>query len=101
MESITLLIKEINTSPFIVVHVGLSVSQVLSMTESKSKEKLNGPIFSSVHKFLFPVKMIIKDVTVVILDFLINGFSKTTSLIKLVLLIKLLDTIMASDVQLK
>jgi len=82
-------------------HVGLSVLQALSMTESKSKEKLNGPIFFSVHKFLSPVKMIIKVVTVVILDFLTNGFTKTISLIKPVLHIKLMDMIMVSDAQLK
>lgn len=50
-------------------------------------------------KFSFHVKKTIMDAMVEIQDLLINGFTKTTSLIKLVHLIKHMDMIMDWDAQ--
>lgn len=94
------LIKETNTSPFTAGPAGLLPQLRLWATELKLPVKLNGLMSILLLKFWFHASFPTKDAMEVMPELLTSGFIKTTSLTRLVLLIRLSATIMVWAVML-
>jgi len=95
------LINAISTFQYIVDPAGLFHQLLLLAIASKSEEMLNGLISTSLLKFSFLAKATMMDAEEEMLVTLINGYMRTTLLMKLVHLIKHLVMIMELDAVLK
>ena len=90
--------KETNTFPSIAAHAGLSLLPLLSATESRSPEKLNGLMLWSLLRFWSHAKTLMMAAEEEMLRMLMNGFITTTLLMRLALPIKPMATITELDV---
>lgn len=77
----------LKTSTFLntAVHVGHKLHHLLSRIESKSREMLHGQTSTLVHRFWSAASRRMMAVTAVMLTTLTNGYTRTTSLMRLVL----------------